>query len=118
MEHHTQDKSESRVNNVFRQVSSSSLNGLKYLKLADIAAAYHMAVRILNRLRSLSINDHVVDAQIALFIALKTECIVSPMDHSCLVAISGVTWDSLQEREIQILTDISWRLYEGALGEA
>lgn len=78
------------------------------IHLSEVMASHAMAVRILDRLPE-------ADAYVALFIALKTECVHSPLTHRILVRLTGESWKALQEHEVEILRDMDWRLYEGAL---
>lgn len=88
----------------------------------ELFAAHAMAVRILDRLcppcpRIDLVDDANVDidANVAVFIAFKTECVYSPMNHRTLVRLTGLCWAHLQAREVEILRSIDWKLYDGAL---
>lgn len=81
-----------------------------------------MAIRILEKLASLSRqqpseqSDRIdVEAHVAVFIALKTECVHSPMSKTRLARLTGLKWRELRVCESHMLGEINWRLYEGAL---
>lgn len=79
-----------------------------------------MAVRVLRMLSDVtslrrSQPGPLLDASIALFIGLKTECVCSPMTSEMLESITDTRWSVLQVIEMDILCDVRWKLYDGAL---
>lgn len=85
-----------------------AFEGTGKLQFSELMSSHAMAVRILQMLPD-------ADAHVAVFIALKAECIYSPLTHRILVRLTGVDWKTLQEREVSILRGVDWRLYNGAL---
>lgn len=82
------------------------------------ADAKAMAVRVLMRLPAggqVMPSDVDIDGYIAVFIALKTECVYSPMSHRLLTRMTGLKWRELKAREAYMLCAVGWRLYAGAL---
>lgn len=110
------DMCREKVDDVMTKVM---VNFRKSVQRGELAAAHAMAVRILvmmnNVQTNMSINDTVLSAHVALFIALKTECIATPMPHQSLERLTGLSWASLQAIEAKMLCDVGWKLYDGAL---
>lgn len=101
-----------RVENVMTSVCKRPVGPLVS---NERCAASAMAIRILDRLQPERRAAGDVDALVAVFISLKTECVSSPMSHTTLIRLTGLPWPDLETRELEILTRIGWRLYEGAL---
>lgn len=85
----------------------------------ELSDSKDMAVRILDQMpstlgdRSIVCLD--VNAFLAVFIALKTECVYSPFTHHRLVRVTKCSWKELKAREAHMLCSIGWNLYKGAL---
>lgn len=102
---------EARVDAAMLALLAQRGRGVSRVRLQELVAAHAMSVRILTRL------PH-VDANVAAFISLKTECVRSPLTHAALVRLSGLSRETLNAREVAVLRGMDWRLYEGALADA
>lgn len=95
-----------RVDAVMTRLLASDATGR--MQFAELMDAHAMALRIMDRLPD-------ADVYVAVFIALKAECVYSPFSHTMLVRFTGADWKALQRCEVAILRGIDWRLYGGAL---
>lgn len=107
-----------RVQEVLTAVLHHRRNSIQSGELQDARA---MALRIIQGLRERGPTplpgpgQPDIVAHLAVFVALKTECVYSPMSHHRLVRLTGLTWRELKAREALMLCTIRWRLYAGAL---
>lgn len=82
----------------------------------ELQSARAMAVRILDLLEGQTIDDSSdVVAMMAVFIALKTECIYSPMTMDRLLKYTRMSLVRLNKLERDVLHAIDWRLYGGGV---
>lgn len=110
-----------RLDAALKKVITRHFRTKHEVSCGEIRDSTAMALRILRKLDMLGVrlsdgeDGLVIDTFVALFIALKAECVYSPLTRDRLSVFTRVEWAALETREAQVLEAVSWRLYEGVI---